>query len=139
MRLALVLLSALLAGGAVAAPPPHASRGELARWLGELRTAGTAVGAPLAWQYSFRALDGRPLERLSLALVEGGYEIVSLGTADGFAELHVARLELHTPRTLEQRNGELLALARTYGARYVGLASPRSRPWPLDLSSAADE
>jgi hypothetical protein len=124
MRVALLLLSGVLAGVAVAAPPPHASRAELSRWLGELRASGSAVGTPLTWQYAFRALDGRPLERLSLTLVEGGYEIVFLGSVEGFAELRVARLELHTPRTLEQRNGEFLALARAYGARYVGLALP---------------
>lgn len=124
MRMLLLILSWLAVGAAHAAPPPHASRTELARWLGELRGTGHDVGTPLPWRYSFRALDGRPLERLSIALVENGYEIVFLGSEEGFAELRVARSELHTPRSLEQRNGELLAFARLYGARYVGVAPP---------------
>ena len=124
MRLLLLVFSCLAVGSAYAAPSPHATRTELSRWLGELRGTGYDVGAPLPWRYSFRALDGRPLERLSIALVESGYEIVFLGTEEGFAELRVARSELHTPQSLEQRNGELVALARTYGARYIGIASP---------------
>lgn len=124
MRLLLASIGWLLAGVAGAAPPPHASRAELASWLQELRASGNATGAALPWQYSFRALEGRALEPLSVALVEAGYRIVFLGAVEGFAELRVARLELHTPRTLEQRNGELASLARAYGARYVGLDLP---------------
>jgi hypothetical protein len=125
MRQLLALLPSLVVAGALAAPPPpHATRAEIARWLNELGDAGSAVGEPLVWRYSFRALDERALERLSIVLVETGYEIVFLGTVEGFVELRVARRELHTPRTLERRNGELVTLARSYGARYVGLASP---------------
>jgi hypothetical protein len=117
----LVLLGAT---AAAAPPPPDASRAELSRWLVELRDAGRAVAAPQRWQYSFVAADGRALERLSVALVGAGYEIVALTAAGPSAELRVARSELHTPRTLERRNGELEALARAQGVRYLGIALP---------------
>lgn len=121
----LAFVSLLAAGVAAAAPPPPgASRAQLTRWLGELRDTGADVAAPLRWQYAFAAADGRALERLSIALVAQGYEIVVLDAEGGSAELRVARSELHTPRTLERRDGELAALARSHGVRYSGLAAP---------------
>lgn len=122
MRTVLAFLGLLVAGLAAAAPPPEASRAELTRWLGQLAETGTDTRAPLRWHYTFEALDGRALERLSGALVAAGYEIVSLGPGSSLTVLRVARVELHSPRTLERRNAELVALARVHGARYAGVA-----------------
>jgi Regulator of ribonuclease activity B len=109
-----------------AQPGPTASRGELTRWLKELRASGRVdVDAPLEWHYAFTARDGRPLEALSVALVGEGYRIVALESSQGRATLRVSKLELHTPATLERRNAQLAGLARSQGADYVGPATPR--------------
>jgi len=128
LALAGLALAAALAWGA---PPgaPAATRAELERWFVELRAdRALAVDAPLRWVYSFTAMDGRSLEALSLALVAEGYAIARLGRAahDAAAVLDVARLELHTPLTLERRQRGLNALAERHGARYAGVdAGPR--------------
>jgi hypothetical protein len=86
--------------------------------LVELRATRVAkVDAPLDWQYSFSDADGRKLEALSLQLVRDGYRILALqpSAVAGTLQLRVARVELHTPATLERRNSDLQVLARTHG------------------------
>jgi Regulator of ribonuclease activity B len=122
----IALLTLAAWGACAAAPGPTASRGELKRWLAELRASGVAdVDRPVDWRYAFMDRESRRLEALSLTLVREGYRIVALEPSPAGATLRVARLELHTPATLERRNAELAALARTHGvAGYVGPSAP---------------
>jgi hypothetical protein len=134
LLLAVWLLALQTAG---AAPPgPEPTRAELRQWFGELRAGGAVdIGAPLAWEYVFAAADGRKLEALSQTLVASGYRIVTLQSAPtGLSQLRVAKVELHTPATLERRSAELRALARaeggvSYGGVNVGPAAGARWRW----------
>jgi hypothetical protein len=112
-------LAALPPLTAVSAGDAGATRAEIERWFGTLRSAHD-MAAPQRWEYSFVAADGRALEALSLALVRDGYEIRSLDAKAGPA-LRVTKTELHSPLTLAQRNQALQQTARQHHARYVGV------------------
>jgi Regulator of ribonuclease activity B len=120
------LFSLPLAGAAPTPPGPEPTRAELRHWFGELRAGGAIEpGAPLDWDYSFSAEDGRKLEVLAQTLVAAGYRIVTLqSTPTGLSLLRVAKVELHTPTTLERRSAELRALARAAqgGVSYAGVS-----------------
>jgi len=77
------------------------------------------MGSPHDWQYSFVASDGRALEALSEALVRDGYRIVTL-EGGAMPTLRMAKVELHSPLTLAQRNQSLYAIARSHAAEYAG-------------------
>jgi hypothetical protein len=126
LRFVAVLVTAwamLASPYAIGAPQhPTATRAELTRWLDGLRASGTNVAAPLRWRYGFAAGATPSLEALSLELVRAGYAIEALTKgADEGAQLSLTRVELLAPPGLERRNRELAALAREYGARYVGV------------------
>ncbi len=100
------------------------TRGELRQRFAVLRAANTKVDAPLEWQFVFSGNDPRRLEALSVRLVNDGYRIVSLAAAQAQSagRLRVARVEQHTPTSLERRNRELRAIASEYsGAAYEGV------------------
>jgi len=112
-------LFALASVGAAPAPlGPEPTRAELRQWFSLLRADGVVdVGAPLNWEYAFSAADGRKLEALSQTLVADGYRVVTLRSAPtGLSQLCMAKVELHSPVTLERRSAELRALARSRGA-----------------------
>jgi regulator of ribonuclease activity B len=122
----LTVLAACLPAGASCADLLESSltRGELEDRLTELRAAKTLnVDSPLEWQFVFLGRDSRGLEALSVRLVNDGYRIVSLHAAQqGAMRLRVARIEQHTPATLERRNRELGEIASGYnGTEYVGV------------------
>jgi hypothetical protein len=127
--LAALLCAAAVATAAAAPRGPGTPRSELRRWLAELHDARAVdVTAPADWRYIFADADGRKLEALSLRLVRDGYRVVSLRSEADRAELQVAKVELHTPATLERRNSALLALAREFGVRsYDGVDVVPSR------------
>jgi hypothetical protein len=120
LAVAVWLFALQTAGAAPLGPEP--TRAEVRHWFGELRAGGAVdIGAPLAWEYAFAAADGRKLEALSQMLVASGYRIVTLQSAPtGLSQLRVAKVELHTPTTLERRSAELRALARTQGGVSYG-------------------
>ena len=126
-RRALRLTPAILVACALAAVA-HAelldaslTRADLRQRFSALRAAGTTVDAQLDWQFVFSGADPRALEALSVKLVSAGYRIVSLHSAERDDGLRVARVELHTPATLERRSRELRELARGHsGAAYEG-------------------
>jgi regulator of ribonuclease activity B len=102
------------------------SRDELQQRFAALRAASLPVDAPLEWEFVFAGTDARALEALSVRLVKDGYRIVGLRGAAEAAALRVARIEQHTPLTLERRNGELRGAASRYaGVSYEG-AEPRT-------------
>jgi len=115
-------VAALVACGAatLAAGEPfgaRATRTQLEARFADLRASrALPIDKPLSWHYRFSATDGRRLEALSLLLVERGYRIERLApSARGGLELSVARVELHTPASLERRNAELRGLAADAG------------------------
>jgi hypothetical protein len=120
----LALWSLFATVATIAAPQgPTATVAELQEWFAELRSHAD-VAVPLPWEYSFSDADSHRLEALSLALVEQGYRILALqrSAPGASARLSVAKLELHSPMTLQRRNRELLALARRHGvAVYDGV------------------
>jgi hypothetical protein len=73
------------------------------------------LDSALLWTYEFSGPDSAKLEALSLRLVRDGFRIASLQTADGRTVLRVARVEHHTPPSLERRARELAKLAALAG------------------------
>jgi hypothetical protein len=112
------LLLAMGAAAPAAALPPTASRAELQRWFDSIPNGRVVMASPHDWQYSFAASNGRALEALSEALVRDGYRIVTL-EGGATPTLRMAKLELHSPLTLVQRNQSLDRIARSYGAAYA--------------------
>jgi hypothetical protein len=93
----------------------------LRRRFAAMRAVSLPVDAPVEWQFAFAGADPRALEALSVSLVSEGYRIVALRSTAEAGSLRVARVEQHTPITLERRNGELRAAASRYpGAAYEG-------------------
>ena len=123
--LARAVLVGVVLATAIAADPlsvsPTASRAEILWWFDSVPNSHVVMAAPHTWQYSFVASDGRALEALSVALVRDGYEIVML-EGGATPTLLMARVELHSPLTLWQRNQELRQTARRHGAGYAGVA-----------------
>jgi hypothetical protein len=78
--------------------------------------AGTGwnVSGPMLWGYFFVDEKKSDLEKLKDQLMSDGYQFVRLHRNDGW-NLHVEKIEPHTPETLHNRNLALYALAAKYG------------------------
>lgn len=108
------------------------ARSQLDQMFSQMRAkAPWNVDGPLLWGYFF--LDGSR-EKLELAaseLVSMGYRVVGIEpTPVGRYRLHVERIEVHSPASLDSRNQELYALAdrlkiASYDGMDVGPAAPR--------------
>lgn len=90
--------------------------------------------APLLWGYFFTDPDATRLQPVAHHLASLGYRVVSIYPTDDGSTcfLHVERVEVHTPRSLDARNAELEALAarfriESYDGMDVGPA-PASGP-----------
>ena len=77
---------------------------------------------PLLWGYFFTDTSKEPLERAAQLLKKEGYRIVDVYLSDkehpGEADLwwlHVEKIEVHTPETLDIRNQELNRFAQEQG------------------------
>jgi hypothetical protein len=82
------------------------------------------VDGHLLWGYFFFNATKEPLAIVAEELMQAGYSIVRLEPADDEScyVLHVERIELHSPRSLYERNIELAGLAQTHGVEsYDGM------------------
>ena len=80
--------------------------------------------APMLWGFFFTDKTKERLISLAEHLKNSGYNIVDLYPTDDdlLFMLHVERIERHTPKSLDQRNGELEGLALKFGVRsYDGM------------------
>jgi len=79
----------------------------------------------MLWGYFFTDDDTEKLEALSERLSEMGYHFVDIASGDEVDDpftLHVEKIEVHTPDTLDKRNAELAALAAEMGlSSYDGM------------------
>jgi hypothetical protein len=80
------------------------------------------LSAPLIWGYFFTDASADKLRAAAPSLEQDGYRLVDVVLADkdepGDADLwmlHVEKIEVHTPDSLDQRNGELYAFAAAHG------------------------
>lgn len=86
------------------------------------------LAGELVWGYFFVNTTPEPLEGLANVLEGQGYTVVELfepeleeGEAP-YHVLHVEKVEIHTPESLDQRNHELQALAEANGVEdYDGM------------------
>lgn len=91
------------------------------------------VDGPLLWGYFF--LDGSrvKLELAASELASKGYRVVGIEPAGaGRYRLHVERIEVHSPASLDSRNQELYALAdrleiASYDGMDVGPVGPMTK------------
>jgi hypothetical protein len=82
------------------------------------------IDGPLLWGYFFFDPNESKLQQISQELVGAGYKLVGLSQVEGrpLYRLHLEKVELHTPNTLNSRNIEFYALAEKYGIRsYDGM------------------
>ena len=92
------------------------------------------VDGPLLWGYFFLDPSEPKLEQAANELGATGYRVVGVKKVDGkdLHRLHVERIEVHTPLTLNERNNELYAFAEkrgiaSYDGMDVGPAPPSSK------------
>jgi hypothetical protein len=82
------------------------------------------VDGPLLWGYFFFDPRREKLERAATELQASGYKVVGISQVSGQERfrLHVERVEIHTPVSLNARNQEFYALAdRLSIASYDGM------------------
>jgi hypothetical protein len=82
------------------------------------------VDGPLLWGYFFFDPSREKLERAAGELQAAGYHVAGISQVQGQQRfrLHVERVEIHTPVTLDARNQELYAMAERLGlASYDGM------------------
>ena len=82
------------------------------------------VDGPLLWGYFFFDPNPEKLKRANAELEALGYRTVNLEKVDGaqIFRLHVERVEIHTPATLNSRNLQFYALAKKHGVEsYDGM------------------
>ena len=79
----------------------------------------------MLWGYFFTDDDREKLEVCSERLTEMGYHQVDISEGDEADDpwtLHVEKIEMHTPETLDQRNQELAVFAAEMGlSSYDGM------------------
>src|SRR4051812_38854485 len=79
----------------------------------------------MLWGYFFTDDDRDKLEACSDRLTEMGYHLVDIMEGDEVDDpltLHVEKIEVHTPDSLDQRNQQLMALAKEMGlSSYDGM------------------
>jgi hypothetical protein len=76
---------------------------------------------PLRWGYYFEDVSRDKLQQVADALVAKGYALVEIRPAGALQQLHLEKIETHTPQSLVDRNGELAELAtRICIMRYDG-------------------
>ena len=93
------------------------------------------VDGPLLWGYFFLDPDQEKLVRLSVHLRSEGYRVVQVRRASEskvLYQLHVERVEVHSPQSLFARNEKFYALAsefqvQSYDGMDVGPAQPAPR------------
>ncbi len=79
----------------------------------------------MLWGYFFTDDNVEKLEACSERLTELGYHVVEIAEGDEVDDpwtLHVEKIEVHSPETLDRRNQELAALAEEMGlSSYDGM------------------
>ena len=82
------------------------------------------VDGPLLWGYFFFDPSDSKLKQAAAELESAGYHLVSISPVPGKQRfrLHVEKIEVHTPSSLNQRNIELYAFAEKHSiASYDGM------------------
>jgi len=79
----------------------------------------------MIWGYFFSDDDPQKLEACAERLSEDGYHLVEISEGDESDDpwtLHVEKVEVHTPDTLDVRNQQLVAFAKEMGiSSYEGM------------------
>jgi hypothetical protein len=101
------------------------------------------IDGPMLWGYFFFDDDRARLRAAATELTGKGYRLVSIERVEGRADyrLHVEKVEIHSPQSLNARDIELEALARKYKIRSydgmdVGPAPASASPTPASSSTA---
>ena len=83
------------------------------------------MSGEMLWGYFFTDDDREKLEECSQRLTDSGYHFVDISDGDEVDDpltLQVAKIEMHTPDSLFQRNQELVDLAHEIGlSSYDGM------------------
>ena len=87
------------------------------------------MSGPMLWGYFFTNQEPAKLEKVGQILVSRGYNFVDIYLSDKDSEsdpdvfwLHMERVEVHTPKSLDERNNELYIFAHEHGlASYDGM------------------
>ena len=83
------------------------------------------MNSEMLWGYFFSDDDPGKLEACSDRLAEDGYHFVDISEGDEPDDawtLHIEKIEIHTPDSLDRRNQELAEIAKEMGlAAYDGM------------------
>ena len=82
------------------------------------------TGGALLWGYFFTDHDEEKLNQAAYELEDLGYRFVEIYPCEGedYSWLHVEQVELHTPRSLHEKNEFLESFASKHGLRsYDGM------------------
>jgi len=83
------------------------------------------LDGPLLWGYFFVDTGRERLNKLAARLQNDGYRLVEIRLLEDSAilhQLHVEKIELHSPDSLHARNTQLYALASEFGvSSYDGM------------------
>jgi hypothetical protein len=80
------------------------------------------ISKDLLWGYFFTHSEPKKLEEASLILESRGYKVVDIYLSDKDDKnepdlfwLHVSKVEIHTPKTLDEQNNEFYIFAHDFG------------------------
>lgn len=80
------------------------------------------ISNALLWGYFFTHNEPKKLEEASTILESRGYKVVDIYLSDKDEEnepdlfwLHVSKVEIHTPKTLDEQNNEFYIFAHDFG------------------------
>ena len=82
------------------------------------------IDGPLLWGYFFFDPNVEKLKQVATELEGSGYRVVGIASVSDkqLFRLHVERVEVHTPASLNARNNEFYAFAEKYSLRsYDGM------------------
>jgi hypothetical protein len=132
MKIFRIILSALVVVVLAACRSPQPERksnrieqAQLEEMFARMRTnTKWNVDGPMLWGYFFVDPSAQKLEQIARELEAIGYRVVAIGPMIEQRKfmLHVERVEVHTPRSLNVRNIDLYAIAEKYSvASYDGM------------------
>lgn len=99
------------------------SREQLEQMFSNMRSSAPwNIDGPLLWGYFFTSPDRTKVDYAGKILVAQGYRLVEVYKNGGVWWLHVERIEHHTVDSLDARNAEFYAFAKSEGlATYDGM------------------
>ncbi len=79
------------------------------------------VDGPLLWGYYWLGADREKLEQIGAEMTGQGYRVVGINAQKSAYQLHIEKVETHTPASLDALDQKFYAVAKRYGVTYGGM------------------